>query len=233
MHLPVAISTKVGRSALLLNKNSPTLLFGAGIAGVVGSTILACRATLKMENVLTEASNKMGEVKHFRNHDYAEHDRERDLGLVRVQTGVKIIRLYAPAVILGGLSIAALTGSHRILNNRNAALSAAYTALDEVFSQYRRRVIDKYGEEQDREFRFETEQVEIIDPDTKKKKTVTRVAPGAASGYARFFDQFSTSWSKDPEVNLFFLKCQQNYMNDLLKVRGHVFLNEVYDRLGM
>lgn len=236
--VPAAVTTRLGRKALLLQKSSPNVLFGVGIVGVVGGTVLACRATLKMEAVLDEAVERTDKVKAFEapldsNTSYTEKDRQHDLSLVRIQTTVKIVKLYAPAVVVSGIGIAALTSSHRILTNRNTALMAAYTALDEAFSRYRGRVIEKYGEQQDQEFRFNTEKVELVDPDTKKKKQVTRIAPGDPSGYARFFDQYSPSWSKDPEVNLFFLKCQQNYVNDLLRARGHVFLNEVYDRLGM
>lgn len=231
--VPAAVTAKLGRNALLLQKSSPTILFGAGVVGVVGGTVLACRATLKMNAVLDEASTTMNQVRSFEHDNYTEKDREHDLTLVRFKTGGQIVRLYAPAIIVMGFSIAALTSSHRILTNRNTALVAAYTTLDEAFQRYRGRVIEKYGEEQDRNFRFDTEQVQLVDPETKKKTAVTRIGPGEISGYARFFDQFCPSWSKDPEVNLFFLKCQQNYMNDLLMTRGHVFLNEVYDRLGM
>lgn len=51
--------------------------------------------------------------------------------------------------------------------------------------------------------------------------------------YARVFDDSSIRWRKDPEYNMHFLKDQQNYCNDLLKTRGHLFLNEVYDILGI
>ena len=94
-------------------------------------------------------------------------------------------------------------------------------------------MIEKYGEEEDRDFRYGSEKVTITDPDTGKKKTVTRVGPDDPSIYARFFDPVSPSWSKEPEYNLIFLKCQQNWANDLLLSRGHVFLNEVYDMLGL
>jgi hypothetical protein len=228
--VPAVITTKLGRKALLLQKSSPNILFGVGVVSVVSGTVLACRATLKMDSVLDEATIKMNKVHNFEDGNYTEKDRQHDLSLVRFQTGVAIGRLYFPAVIVTGIGIAALTSSHRILTQRNAAITAAYTTLDEAFTRYRGRVIEKYGEEQDRDFRFDSEQVTV--GEGKKKKEITRIT-GEASGYARFFDPFSPSWSKDPEVNLFFLKCQQNYANDLLKARGHVFLNEVYDRLGM
>jgi Family of unknown function (DUF6353) len=231
--VPEAIGRTVARNALIAQKASPELLLGAGIAGMVGSTILACRATLKMESIVDEAKGKLDTSRTLVHKDYSEKDRSRDISLIYYQSGVKIVRAYAPAIILGGLSIYALTSSHNILTKRNVALTAAYGALEKGFNEYRARVVDKYGEEQDRDFRYGTQQIEVVDPETGKKKTVTRVGLDDPSIYARFFDPFSTSWQKEPEYNLFFLKCQQNYANDLLRSRGHVFLNEVYDMLGI
>jgi Family of unknown function (DUF6353) len=235
--VPEVVVRTVARNALVAQKASPGVLLGVGIAGMVGSTILACRATLKMESILDETKEKL-ELAKKTNEDkpddeYNDKDQQKDISLIYFQSGVKIVRAYAPAIVIGGLSIYALTSSHNIMTKRNVALTAAYGALEKGFNEYRARVVDKYGEEQDRDFRYGTEQVEIIDPDTKKKKTVTRVGPGDPSIYARFFDELSSSWNREPEYNLFFLKAQQNYANDLLRSRGHVFLNEVYDMLGI
>jgi Family of unknown function (DUF6353) len=230
--VPEAINRTIARNSLLLQKSSPQMLFGVGVVGMVGTTILACRATLKMDTVLDETKDKLETARTLDHPEYSEKDRGRDVSLIYFQTSVKVVKLYAPAVIVGGLSIAALTSSHRILTRRNAALTVAYSALDKGFKEYRARVVEKYGEEEDRNLRYGTRQVQI--EEDGKKKMVTRVATDSdPSIYARFFDSYSTSWSKEPEYNLIFLKCQQNYANDLLKSRGHVFLNEVYDMLGI
>lgn len=232
--IPEVMSRAVASKGLLLQRTSPHLLFGAGVVGVVGSTVLACRATLKMSDVLEQAQGNLHTAKELDHPDYSDKDRKRDISLIYFQSGVQVFKLYLPAIVVGGLGIAALTQSHRILTSRNAALTAAYTALDKGFTQYRARVIDKYGEEEDRNLRYGTREEVLTDPETGKKKTVTRVATDCEpSVYARFFDPYSTSWSKEPEYNLVFLRCQQNYANDLLRARGHVFLNEVYDMLGI
>lgn len=228
-----SVSRKIAHSALLAQKNSPKFLFGAGIVGMVGSTVLACRATLKMEEVVEEAKSKLELARTLEHPHYSEQDRKRDVSLVYFQTGVKVVKLYGPAIIVGGTSIVALTSSHNILSRRNVALTAAYAALEQGFSEYRARVVEKFGEEQDRNFRYGTQQVEVVDSETGKKKIVTRVSQETPSIYARFFDSSSPSWSKEEEYNLIFLQCQQNYANDLLRSRGHIFLNEVYDMLGL
>ena len=229
--IPMAVSKALGRQALVLEKNSPAILFGTGIVGMVGSTVLACRATLKLEEVLDEGKENIKKAKTLEHEDYSEKDREKDLAIIHIQTSVKIVKLYGPAIVLGGAAVAALTQSHSILNKRNAALTAAYAALEKGFAQYRQRVIEKYGEEEDRNFRYGSREVEVME--NGKKKTVLRVGEGEPSIYARFFDPMSTKWSKEPEYNLLLLKCQQNYANDLLRARGHVFLNEVYDMIGV
>jgi hypothetical protein len=231
--VPAVIGQTIARNSLLAQKASPGVLFGVGIVGTVASTVLACRATLKMSEVLDESKDKLHTAKTLVHDDYSETDRRRDISLIYFQSGVKVVRLYGPAVIVGGLSIAALTSSHNILTRRNAALTAAYAALDKGFKEYRARVVAKYGEEEDRDFRYGTREITVEDEKTGKKTTVTRVAPGEPSIYARFFDSSSASWSKEPEYNFIFLKAQQNYANDLLHARGHVFLNEVYDMLGL
>ena len=222
----------LARQVLKLNAQSPQLLFGAGVLGMVGSTVLACQATLKLEKVLDEGASKLETARTLEHREYSEKDRSNDLRIIKIQTGTKIVKLYAPAVGLGVVSIAALTKSHNILTTRNAALMAAYGALEKGFDEYRRRVVEKYGEEEDRNFRYGSREVDVVD-DKGKVNKVLRVGDDIPSVYARFFDPTSTSWNKNPDYNFVFLRSQQNWANDLLKIRGHVFLNEVYDMLGL
>lgn len=233
LNVAQAVSRKIARQSLVINKNSPELLFGAGIVGMVGSTVLACRATLKLEEVLQTAQHDLDTAHTLDHPKYSEKDRKKDISIIHVRTGAQIVRLYGPSIVLGGASIAALAQSHNILNQRNAALAAAYTALDKGFREYRERVLEKYGEEEDRYLRYGGETVTIADAKGKDVEVVRVDIDEQPSIYARFFDPFSPSWSKEPEYNLIFLKCQQNYANDLLHARGHVFLNEVYDMLGI
>jgi hypothetical protein len=58
--IPIAVTRTVSRQLLMTQKNAPTLLFGAGVVGMVGSTVLACRATLKMQDVIDNARRSRG-----------------------------------------------------------------------------------------------------------------------------------------------------------------------------
>lgn len=166
---------------------------------------------------------------------------EKDLTIVYTQTAIKFAKLFGPPIILGAVSIGCIIGGHNILKSRNVALMAAYRLLDEGFKNYRKRVVEEYGEEKDYMLRHnlrsetivETEIGEDGKPHKVKKTQLVANEPGMPSIYARFFDEYATQWSKVPEYNIMTLRTQQNYFNDMLKVRGHVFLNEIYDALGM
>ncbi|MCX7817553.1 MAG: DUF6353 family protein [Syntrophales bacterium] len=247
MKLEVIKSTIIrtaGRSGLLLRKHSPEILMGVGVIGVVTSAVMACRSTLKAEEVIDEAKKKIDKIHYAKEtisvEEYTEQDYKKDLAVAYVQTGIDFVRLYGPAVLVGVASIGCLVGSHNIMRKRNIALVAAYKAVEQSFSDYRKRVVAELGEDKDYQFKhgIKTEVVDGVEigEDGKKKKTknvVTTMDPNGISQYARFFDESCVQWSKTPEYNLMFLKCQQNHANDLLHSRGHIFLNEVYDMLGI
>lgn len=233
--IPNKATQLVGRQILQAQKHSPTVLFAGGVVGVVATVVLASRATLKLDQVLEDTQKQLIDIGQVEHEQYSEQDRSRDKVVVYVQTGLTIAKLYAPAVLIGVSSIAALTGSHVVLTRRNAALTAAYAAVEKGFAEYRSRVVSEFGEDKDRELRYGYETREFV-KESKNGPEVTshkRVSGNTPSVYARFFDQFSKSWSQEPEYNLMFLRCQQTYANDLLHSRGHVFLNEIYDMLGI
>lgn len=239
-----------GPMGLKLAKNSPEILVVAGVVGILASAVLACKATLKVEDVLDEHAQKADKIKTVRQDVidgeraedvYTEQDQKKDMAVTYVQTGLSLVKLYAPAVILGGLSIACILKSHSIMKTRNVALMAAYKTLDQGFKAYRKRVVEEHGEQTDYMYknglRSETIVEEIKDENGKTKKVKKEILvnddPSKSSMYARFFDESNPDWGKSPEYNKLFLKSVQNYMNDLLITRGHVFLNEAYDALGM
>jgi hypothetical protein len=238
--VPDAIGRSVAGLALRGRKNSPTILLGAGVVSMVGSTILACRATLKLEEVVTTMQGDLTAAKSVLDmhpDNYSEKDHKRDVAIIYTRGITGMTKLYAPSVILGGVGIACLTKSHAILRERNAALTAAYIALDRAFDMYRERVIEKHGEEEDRYFRYGAEEVDIIDEETGKvTSTVHADTEADPAGYARWFDEESSrNFTKPPfdEYNWIFLRNQQNWCNDMLRSRGHLFLNEVYGLLGL
>ena len=243
------LMTKASRlfntAGLQLKKHSPEICLVAGIAGTVASTVLACKATTKVGKIMDETKQTVDiihdgmENGNIQGQEYTQEDGKKDLTIVYAQTGLKLVKLYAPAVVLGTLSIASIVAGHKILKGRNLALAAAYTVVDKGFKDYRKNVVERFGKEIDKELRYnikaEQLETEVIDKkgNVKTKKEIIQTVNNGPSDYARFFDETADSWQKDPEYNLMFLRRQQEWANELLRSKGHLFLNEVYDMLGM
>ena len=250
------ITRTFNKAAFKFKKHSPEILVVAGVVGVVGSTIMACKATTKVNDILDDTKDQLdkiheagerlenGETLMLKDgEEYTVEQNKKDLTIVYAQTALKFAKLYAPSVIIGGLSITAILTGHNITRKRNIALAAAYTAVDKSFKEYRGRVVERFGEALDKELKYGIKSKEVDEVVTNEdgtesvvKKTVDVVDatnPMNVSEYARFFDDGCAGWTKDPEYNLMFLRDQQRYANDLLKSKGHLFLNEVYDLLGI
>ena len=229
----------------VVQKHSPEILAGVGVVGVVASTVMACKATMKLNDILEESKETRDKIREVESNpryeeQYSHEDAKKDLTINYAQTGLKIAKLYAPAVILGSASLGCLLASNDILRKRNAALSAAYMTVDKSFKEYRQRVVDRFGEEVEKEIRYNIKAEEVTSTvvaedgsETTVTETVKTMDPNLYSDYAKFFDEASPYWQKDPEYNFMFLKSQQQYATDLLRARGRLFLNEVYDMLGI
>lgn len=232
-------------------KHSPELLVSAGVIGLVGAGVMACKATTKLDAILSESKEKIETFQHTvenpevlpKDAVYTEEDCKNDTKIVCVKTAFEVGKLYAPSVIVAGISIAAIFKGHQILRTRNIALAAAYATVDKSFKEYRGRVVERFGKELDKELRYniKTKEVEkvVVNEDGSESvvKEVVEYAdlpcdPNKISDYARFFDDGNIGWTKDPNYNLMIVRRQQDYFNDLLKTRGYVFLNEVYDAFG-
>ena len=226
-----------------LKKRSPEILVAVGVVGTVVSAVMACKATTKIDTILDETKEQLDKIHEYAgNPDVAEkynaEDAKKDTAIVYAQTGVKLAKLYAPAVGLGILSISSILASNNILRKRNMAISAALAAATQDFKDYRNRVIERFGKEVDHQLRYNIKAEEIEETVTdekgkeKKVKKNVEVADPNASGYAKYFTRSNPYWEEDSSYVEMFLRSQQNFANDKLTANGHLTLNDVYDMLG-
>jgi hypothetical protein len=242
-----SVNGVASKTVMKLKKHSPEILVVAGIAGTVVSAVLACKATTKVAEILDETKGTLDTIHEgmetgaINGQEYTTEDGKKDTVVVYAQTGMKLAKLYGPAIILGTLSITSILASNNILRKRNVALGAAYAAIDKSFKEYRGRVIERFGEQVDTELKYgikakKFEEIEV-DPETGKekkvKKTVMVADPNLQSDYAVYFDSKSRNYETNPDYNCMFLKAQQAFANDKLQTRGHLFLNEVLDDLDL
>jgi len=230
------------KAGLVLKKHSPEILIGVGVVGTVASTVMACKASTKAGEIIENSKKELEQVREVANNPeyadtYTEKDYKKDLTIVYTKTGIEFIKLYGPAVALGAASIACILTGHGILRKRFVELSAAYAAVDTSFKEYRGRVVERFGKELDKELKYNVKNVDIdevvVDEDGNETVVRSTIQTAVPSEYARFFDETCTCWDRNAEYNLTFLKMRQAEANDILKLRGHLFLNEVYDMLGM
>ena len=242
-----SVNGVASKTVMKLKKHSPEILVVAGIAGTVVSAVLACKATTKVAEILDETKGTLDTIHEgmetgaINGQEYTTEDGKKDTVVVYAQTGMKLAKLYGPAIILGTLSITSILASNNILRKRNVALGAAYAAIDKSFKEYRGRVIERFGEQVDTELKYgikakKFEEIEV-DPETGKekkvKKTVMVADPNLQSDYAVYFDSKSRNYETNPDYNRMFLKAQRAIANDKLQTRGHLFLNEVLDDLDL
>lgn len=228
-----------------LKKHSPEILVVTGVVGTVVSAVMACKATTKVSTILEKTKSNVDTIHECVNNpelteEYTVEDSKKDLAIVYAQTGLEFAKLYGPSVVLGAASITSILVGHNILRKRNLALAAAYQVVDTGFKQYRSRVVERFGEQMDKELKYDIKAKEVEETVVDKKgkeKTVTKTVEvanpvAAQSPYTICFDETCTGWQRDAEANKFFLLRQQDYANEKLKSRGYLFLNEVYDMVG-
>lgn len=239
--LPEGLTRTLGKAGLALRKASPEICVGAGIVGVIVSTVLACKQTTKLNDILEKHKKDASEIRKFSEEvksgkcleDYTDKDRQHDLTIVYSKTIRDIAKLYFLPAVTMGLSIASIIGGHKILRTRYISVSSALAATDKAFAEYRKRVADILGEDKEKEVRYGVKPRETVDDD-QKITVVNGIDPGEiCSPYAKFFQEGCLNWEKDPEANLTFLRIQESHANNLLRIRGYLLLNDVYDLLGI
>ena len=238
----ILVKTKLG-----IKKHSPEILVATGIGTGIVAAIIACKQTIKANNIVAEAQKSLQNIEDAKElaanneAEYTEENEQADRKYISIQTTVGMVKTYALPVGLGVLSITCILAGHHILKKRNVALAAAYSALSTDFMNYRKRVVDKYGKDVDFMLKNGLEKQiianKVIDPETGEVKETKEEAltyeGDKLSQYARVFDEVgSTQWTPSADHNRAFLLMEQNYFNERIRTRGYIFLNEVYERLG-
>lgn len=238
------------KKTVTIQKKSPDICIWAGIIIGVGSAIAACKATRELDDILEdvnidiEVAKSVHEDERIPEEGRTDKDLKKDIMMAYGKGAFRIAKLYTPSVIGGALSIGLILKGRSIFSERNIAIAAAYSALEQGFDKYRENVIEKFGEEVDRQMRYGFAKEKVTetetDPKTGKEKKVKKEIEVAEdkgiegySIYARFYDDSCRSWKKDPEYNLMYLKSQQAAANEMLQRRGILLLNEVYEMLDI
>lgn len=230
------------KAQLTVRKHSPEILMVAGVIGTVAGAVMACKETLELEDVLDECKQEKMELEeqYAMCEEYSEDALKKDQVKLTIKQAAKIVKLYAPSVIMEVTSIGVIFASNDIMRKRNASMAAAYATLNSMYKRYRQNVIESYGEEVDKDMRFgvKHEKVTEIDEDGNKVKIDARIVDLdntalAISDYSRFFQSGCKGFdASSGRYNLLYLKGIQAMFNNKLIADGYVMLNDVYRELG-
>ena len=230
------------KAQLTVRKHSPEILMVAGVIGTVAGAVMACKETLELEDVLDECKQEKMELEeqYAMCEEYSEDALKKDQVKLTIKQVAKIVKLYAPSVIMEVTSIGVIFASNDIMRKRNASMAAAYATLNSMYKRYRQNVIESYGEEVDKDMRFgvKHEKVTEIDEDGNKVKIDARIVDLdntalAISDYSRFFQSGCKGFdASSGRYNLLYLKGIQAMFNNKLIADGYVMLNDVYRELG-
>lgn len=230
----------VSNTGLKLKKHSPEIMLVGGVVGGVVSTVMACKASTKVNDIIDEAKENLEII---REAEIDEKEAVKAKTAVYIQTGGKLIKLYAPSVALGTASVVSVLASNNILRKRVVAHASVAAAATNSLNEYRGRVVERFGEELDKELYYDIKPREVEETIVNEKgeeetvkKTVEVADPKAAkimSPFSVFFDETCPCWHRNAEYNKNYLLQQQRYANEKLVAQGHLFINEVYDMIGV
>lgn len=238
-----------------IKAHSPQILLGVGIGLGIVTVGLACYETTKAGGILDKHNEDMEQIERAKEiaepGEYTEEDIKKDKIIVFRNTVIGLAKTYWPAALTGILSITCILSAHHIMVGRVGAATAALTATQGLFSDYRRRVVDDQGVEKDREYLYGSKIVKeaieenVIDPETGEEKTVKLDAEyidinvDLCTGAVRVFGEYNSDgsrnyeWDKNVDLCLSQLRCQQQVLNDQLKAKGFIFLNEAFRVCGL
>lgn len=249
----------IKRGVVIIKAKSPSILIATGIASGIASTIIAVkRHSIAVESNKSfefdlEAIDKCHEsgriviqtdsIVSEEEKKYTEAMYRKDLRALYTNKINAYIHAYGPSIALTAVSITCILVSHGLMRQRNAALTAAVASISEAFKRYRGNVRREYGDQVDYNMRHgiitKAEKVKETDPETGKTHTVTKTVRERRddmpwrSDYARCYDASCRNWTKDANANRLTLIGFQAWANQKLKAQGFLYLNEVYDLLGI
>lgn len=209
------LSNALDNTVLYLKNHSATVLTCVGAVGVVVTSVLTAKATIKATEIVNEA----------------ECERKRNLSKSEI---VKLTATtYIPPVLVGASTIACIFGANVFNRNQQAALMSAYALVDNSFKEYKNKLKELYGEETHNSIinSIMVEKAEEVYPYAQGFASSSSLIPDGYSGKVKLF--------YEPLSKRFFESTMEQVMNAEYHfnrnfvLRGLAILNELYEFLGL
>lgn len=155
MNIKVVAHKAIKTSCLFLKKHKSDIMLGAGILSSVTGTVLACRSTLKVDDILDLASCKKDEIEEVAltcPDEYTEKDKKDDLLKLKVKTAGSIVKNYLPAALFTFVGYGLIIKSHCVIEAEKRELAQEIATITASYLAYRNNVKEQLGEDADRAF---------------------------------------------------------------------------------
>lgn len=239
MSITTAFYTGVAR----ISKHAPTILSITASAGVIATGYLAWKAGTRFEDVEGRDWDRRKEC--LKNADtIPDEDVPKIERKNRILFILDTVRTVAPAAIVGAATITMIYFSNSISKKRLAAMGAAYATLQTAFDGYKRTMVEALGKESVEKILKpklpnvgkSAEEILSLDNKSDAANVADAVVNSikALSPYARIIaEESSTCWDPNEDYTSQNLAAVQLWANRRLERKGHLFLNEVFDQLGL
>lgn len=195
-----------------LRRSSPTILTCLSIVGVVGTTIMAVRATPKALRLIKAKKNEL------------ETDKLTPVELVQTTW-----QCYIPSALVGVGTITCIIGIGVMDRRNQAALTSAYAMLNESYKQYRQAAKRVYGEDADEKIHAEMAKDAMV-ADGCWGYQVYNMDMDPESEQLLFYDLASKKYFN---TTMAAVLNAQYHVNRNLSLRGDCSLNEYLSFLGV
>lgn len=208
------VGAALARMSKLMTDNSPTILAGLGVAGVLSTAYLTGRATVKAMEVIRaeeeDARRSTGDA------DYECHAR-RKLELTW--------QFFIPAAGSAVATVAFIVAANRIGARRAAALAAAYVVSERAFEEYRDKIVDRVGGRKEQSYRDEIAQDRV-----NRRPPPENLVWDETANSVLCCDLFTGRYFlSDMET----IRRAQNDINYQINASYYASLSDFYDRIGL
>lgn len=252
------IGTKVTKGITKVKNapKTPKVMLITGVTMIVGAGVYACVQTTKLEGKIDEAKDEIDHIKDLKEEgeyvvdtktgetaEYTDKLYKKDLTYTYGKTAWEVTKLYLPSIIITGIGITLVGGSHNIMDSRLTQTTLAFTCMSDAFGKYRNNVIADQGEEADKRYMtgLETKknlEMNVIDPETgeiitkkEKKIDVIKDVSNIASPYSVILNDCGF-WTRDAEYNTTVIDSYLSILQAQYDRDNYIYLYDIWATFG-
>jgi hypothetical protein len=222
---------KAGAKLMLkfVSANSSTILVGLAVGGVIGTAVGASKVTPESQKIIEAKRKAESDIsKDLESGTISNKKAKEAKNNMYLKFSKDMAKVWAPVILLGGLTISSIIFAHRIDARKQAALAAALTLTEDRLREseyYRSTVKDMVG----------TKQEEAINAKVKEDYIRENPIKEDEIAYTGYGNTLMLDWAShryfrsSPE----YIRQAINNLNERLLSAMWIDLNDFYDEIKL